>query len=118
MEQSNVGHELAISSFQQLMPNRSKAETVVLSNPLLLLNQRRWEMAILQIFSGVKLYAEMHRLRYLEVVGDDGVMGDAVEDIMAGLKTLLNGEIGHLDGATMSTMFREFAAANNINYPT
>jgi hypothetical protein len=124
MDERKISHDNAIATFLALMPARSKASTLVIGNKRLsaavackILGQRRWEMAILQMFSGMELYAEMHRLRYEEPVGEDGIMGDAIELILAGIKELFNGEMGRLDGAAMDTLLREFAAKNKLRYP-
>lgn len=59
--------------------------------------------AIEQITAAVGSYAAAYRVRHDgSLVGNDGVLGDlGVAPILAGLRELLNGEFGPLDGATL-----------------
>jgi hypothetical protein len=41
-----------------------------------------------------------------------------MEDMLAGLRELLAGELGHLDAGTLSTELCAFASANNLKYPS
>lgn len=57
--------------------------------------------AVSQLVLSVALYADRYYREFNSTLGDDGIMGDAVGDILAGVKTLLNGPTGSLDCASM-----------------
>lgn len=46
-------------------------------------------------------YADEYQLEFGSKVGDDGVLGEHWADIVRGLRGLLNGPLGRLDGGTM-----------------
>jgi hypothetical protein len=50
------------------------------------------------MFRGWYEYAQAHERRYESLIGDDGFLGPAWEEIGDSLRTLLNGELGRLDG--------------------
>jgi hypothetical protein len=56
------------------------------------------ETAIVAMVKGLGVYARSHEQNYRARLADDGVLGPAFEEIAHSLRTLLNGEIGRLDG--------------------
>ena len=59
------------------------------------------ESAIMDMLYGWSEYATKHRTRYESIIGDDYVLGPAWQSIGENLRTLLNGELGGLDGGTV-----------------
>jgi hypothetical protein len=49
-------------------------------------------------------YADAHGQRYKSPIGEDAVLGEHWAQVGAGLRGLLNGELGRLDGATIDGM--------------
>lgn len=64
-------------------------------------NPAGFEVAIMGLLLGLETYRVEHALHYAANVGDDGVLCEGVIDIAKGIRTLLNGEIGRLDGGTI-----------------
>jgi hypothetical protein len=56
-------------------------------------------------------YADDHRARYESSLGDDGVLGPAWLDMLRSIRTLLNGELGQLDGGTIDGLLYDMAEA-------
>jgi hypothetical protein len=52
------------------------------------------------MISALDQYAAKHEDRYESKIGEDYVLGPAFLDALRGVRTLLNGEIGGLDGGT------------------
>lgn len=48
------------------------------------------------------------------VIGDDYVLGDAMTEIVKSTLTLLNGDIGRLDGGKIDQFLREYAQTNRL----
>ncbi len=64
---------------------------------------QNFEVAITGLARSWYQYAVIHELRCESLIGDDGVLGPAWEDIGDSLRTLLNGECGRLDAGTMDS---------------
>lgn len=52
------------------------------------------------MITALDTYQRRHFERYESKLADDGVLGPAFLDALRGVRTLLNGEIGGLDGGT------------------
>ena len=48
-------------------------------------------------------------------IGDDYILGDAIAEIVKSAITLLNGEIGRLDGGKIDQFLREYAQTNRLD---
>jgi len=72
------------------------------------------EKGIMQILSGWEDYADRHRKRYESLIGDDGFLGPQWEAIGDALRSLLNGELGRLDGGTMDGAILKIMEDNGI----
>jgi hypothetical protein len=57
--------------------------------------------AIVAMIAGWADYADTHKARYESGIGEDGVLGPAWAAMGGNLRTLLNGELGGLDGGTL-----------------
>lgn len=53
------------------------------------------------LIEGLAIYADSYEKRFLSKIGTDGVLGDGWLDILKGIRVLLNGELGNLDGGTL-----------------
>lgn len=73
------------------------------------------ERALVTMVNGWAEYADAHRERFGSTIGDDGVLGPAWEEIARGLRSLLNGEIGRLDGGFMDSILYDAAASQGVN---
>jgi hypothetical protein len=60
-------------------------------------------------------YALAHKERYESLIGDDGVLGPAWEQIGDGLRTLLNGETGRLDCGTLDAFLLDTMSENGVD---
>lgn len=58
------------------------------------------------MLKGAVSYADWHFSRYGSKIGDDGVLGPAWAEVLKSLLTLLNGELGRLDGGTLDGLIR------------
>jgi hypothetical protein len=104
-------HFDAVAEFKERRPYICCPETLDTSNP----SCRRWESALLQILNGMELYAKTYATQYEDQIGSDGLFRPIFEDMVDGFRQLLNGEMGRLDGAEMSTMLRNFSKENNLS---
>jgi hypothetical protein len=52
------------------------------------------------MISALDLYRARHNARFGSLLGNDYVLGPAFLDALRGVRTMLNGEIGGLDGGT------------------
>ena len=59
--------------------------------------------------------AENHRDRYKSVIGDDGVLGPAWEQIGDSLRTLLNGDCGGLDCGTVDGLILDTMTRHGVD---
>jgi hypothetical protein len=70
-----------------------------------------FEQAIVQMLLGLKHYASDHENAYGSKLADDGVIGEAWLDALRGLRAMLNGQLGRLDGgfldAAICNLYRE-----------
>lgn len=71
----------------------------------------QFELALLDILSGLTEYAGAHVRQYDSPIADDGVIGEAWLDALRGLRALLNGELGRLDGGTLDHAILELYKA-------
>jgi hypothetical protein len=71
------------------------------------------EIPIVKMIQFLNSYADNQPFGWL--VGDDYVMGPALEEIVKSALTLLNGDIGRLDGGKVDQYFREYAQTNRLN---
>ena len=71
--------------------------------------------ALVEMLGGWQRYAEDHRARYHGSLGDtDAVLGPEWEQIGLGLRGLLNGELGVLDGGTLDSFICETLTENGF----
>ena len=74
-----------------------------------------YEIAIQHMILGLEHYVTAYTEQYGSLVGDDAIIGDfGVKFISEGLLTLLNGELGRFDAATLDNRIRELANSNKI----
>lgn len=66
-----------------------------------------FEAAIVHMLRGWHEYAATHRARFESQIGDDGVLGPEWQSIGQALRGLLNGELGRLDGGTLSAFLSD-----------
>src|SRR5690349_16136152 len=71
--------------------------------------------AILRMLIGAGAYADDYRKRFESKLGDDGVLGPAWEDIMRGIKVLLDGELHGLSAGLMNTCVCRMLTEEGIN---
>ena len=65
-------------------------------------NPTGFEAGMLKMIEGADVYCKTYYARYEGVIGDDRILGDeGIKVILEGLRTLLNGELGRLDGGTL-----------------
>jgi hypothetical protein len=79
------------------------------------LNPTGFERPMVHLLTGWSEYAETHRARYESVIGDDGVLGPAWEEIGDALRTMLNGDLGRLDGGTLDSFILNTMRDNGVN---
>ena len=70
---------------------------------------------IVGMIRALALYADMHAERFESPLGEDYVLGPAGLDMLKGLRTLLNGELGGLDCGTLDTLAHDMAEAAGFN---
>ena len=58
--------------------------------------------AIKNMLEHVERYATAYKREFDSDIGDDGVLGDGLREVLHGLNTLLNGPLGRHDGGTLS----------------
>jgi hypothetical protein len=78
-------------------------------------NANKHEDSIVKMLRGWEKYAQAHRLRFESPIGEDYVLGVAWQEIGEALRTLLNGELGRLDGGTVDGFILDTMAENGIN---
>lgn len=62
---------------------------------------RSFERSLRALIDGLMSYAVDHEARYGSKLGEDGVLGEAWADALRGVRGLLNGELGDLDGGLL-----------------
>lgn len=63
-----------------------------------------YEFALVEMLSGWLRYADAVQNRWESGIGQDGVLGSEWAAIGSGLRGLLNGELGRLDGGTVDAL--------------
>ena len=56
-----------------------------------------------RFIEGLATYADAHQKEFDSTISEDGVLGDYWLDIFKGVRGMLNGELGALDGGTLDT---------------
>lgn len=74
--------------------------------------------AIVEVVQSLAKYADAHKARFGSTVGQDAVIGDGWKNIAQGVLTLLNGDLGGLDGGTMDSIVRDMMTASNVDPDT
>ena len=70
-----------------------------------------WQ-AVVKMLLALAEYADGHTSRYESSIGQDGVLGDdGWLSILKGVRVLLNGELGPLDGGTLDRLLFDMAEA-------
>ena len=64
------------------------------------------EKAFVELLSGWLRYADAHQAAYESGIGADYILGPAWTQIGNALVTLLNGDLGRLDGGTLDGLLR------------
>lgn len=64
-------------------------------------NPLHFERGLLHMIRGLACYAGAHARQYESPIADDGVIGEAWLDALKGVRALLNGELGRLDGGAL-----------------
>ncbi len=72
---------------------------------------RSFEAGLSHILTGLAQYAGAHVRRHGSPIADDGVLGVAWRESLAGLRQLLSGELGRLDGGTLDHAILELYKA-------
>lgn len=65
------------------------------------------EEAIVKMLRAWIDYAHSHKARFESEIGQDGVLGPAWSDVGKSMLTLLNGDLGRLDGGTLDQIIRD-----------
>ena len=73
------------------------------------------ERGILYLFKGWLLYADYHRERYGEGIGEDYFLGPEWVKICLAIRLLLNGELGLLDGGTLDSVILDTLSAEGFD---
>jgi hypothetical protein len=71
--------------------------------------------ALLHMLTAWKSYATAHEAQFEGKIGNDYVLGAAWQEIGEALRTLLNGELGGLDGGTVDGYILDTMKENGIN---
>jgi hypothetical protein len=70
------------------------------------------ETALVGMLKSWQTYAMAHQQMFESKIGDDGVLGPAWQEIGEAMRTLLNGELGQLDGGAMDRAILDTLEAN------
>ncbi len=70
-----------------------------------------YERPLCHMLQGLAQYAGAHVRQYGSPIAEDGVLGVAWRESLAGLRQLLNGELGRLDGGTLDHAILELYKA-------
>ena len=62
---------------------------------------KAFEYQLVKMLTSWADYARDHNERYSSLIGEDYILGEAWKQIGTNLRTLLNGELGVLDGGTL-----------------
>lgn len=74
-----------------------------------------FESAYVGMLRGWLLYADIHRERYDSGIGADYVLGPQWARIGAGLRDLLNGELGRMDAGTLDALIANTLTAEDFD---
>jgi hypothetical protein len=74
-----------------------------------------FEKALVEMLSGWLRYAASHAQQYESGIGEDGVLGAYWAQIGAGLRGLLNGELGRFDGGTLDSVLAGTLEEQNVD---
>lgn len=72
------------------------------------------ETGIVHLLIGIERYAEEHKRRYESTIGDDGALGPAWGQLLDGVRSLLDGELGRLDGGSLWSHLDALARAHGF----
>lgn len=71
-----------------------------------------FESGLVALVTGLAQYADSHREAYGSPLANDGVIGESWREAVSGVRGLLNGERGRLDGGALDgALLAMFAAA-------
>lgn len=73
------------------------------------------ESGLLHMLQGWLEYADAHRAAYDSPIGEDGVLGPAWQEMGEGLRSLLNGDLGRMDGGTLDGVILDAMSMNGID---
>jgi len=73
------------------------------------------EEGIVNSVAGWMSYAEIHKARYEQGIGEDYFLGHEWEKIGMSLLVLLNGDLGRLDGGTLDAAIRNALRAEGFD---
>jgi hypothetical protein len=76
------------------------------------------EAPIVNLVLAFAAYADNHSARFDSKIGFDGVLGPAWADIGQSIITLLNGEIGRLDGGIVDGLVHDIMAEYGVDPDT
>jgi hypothetical protein len=108
-------HNQAVEEFYKAQRQINLPQTYGGNTTTLGANQR-WEAAILQMVTGMELYATLHKRQHEVVIGNDSYFGPLFDDMINMLCGLFRGEMGRLDGRLMSEKLKKFAKENNLDW--
>jgi len=74
-----------------------------------------FEKSFVELLSGWLRYADAHHNAYGSGIGADYILGPAWAQIAGGLITLLNGDLGRLDGGTLDGLLRRTLTAEDLD---
>jgi hypothetical protein len=74
-------------------------------------SRHAFEEALCYMLHSLAAYAGAHVRQYGSPIAEDGVLGVAWRESLAGLRQLLNGELGQLDGGTLDHAILELYKA-------
>jgi hypothetical protein len=73
------------------------------------------EQGMVSLLRGWLDYADAHMARFESRIGEDYILGPAWAQIGSSVRTLLNGELGRLDGGTLDSLICESLEAEGYN---
>ena len=74
----------------------------------------RFEIPISSMLRAIQDYAALYRERFESTIGNDGVLGEGLKDMIQGLRVLLNGDCGRIDCGTIDSKLCELAERHGI----
>jgi hypothetical protein len=73
------------------------------------------ERALVIMLQGWLAYADAHRAAFDSLISEDGVLGPSWLDIGKAMLTMLNGELGRMDGGTLDGVIRDAMLKNGVD---